>query len=118
MTEISYGSRSSGLLTTALPGPRSQELAARRKATVAAGVGSTSPVYAADADGGVIVDVDGNRSSTWPRYRGHQCRRRASESGCGGAGADRAVRAHLLHGDPVRGVHPGVCEELAALTRC
>ncbi|MFC7447079.1 4-aminobutyrate--2-oxoglutarate transaminase [Rhodococcus daqingensis] len=47
-------------LVTALPGPRSQALAARRRAAVAAGVGSSVPVYAADADGGVVVDVDGN----------------------------------------------------------
>ncbi|MFC9993695.1 4-aminobutyrate--2-oxoglutarate transaminase [Nocardia sp. NPDC127526] len=60
MTEISYRLPQQRALVTALPGPRSQELAARRKAAVAAGVGSTAPVYAADADGGVIVDVDGN----------------------------------------------------------
>ncbi|MEV0467274.1 4-aminobutyrate--2-oxoglutarate transaminase [Nocardia tengchongensis] len=60
MTEISYRLPQRRVLSTALPGPRSQELAARRKAAVAAGVGSTAPVYAADADGGVIVDVDGN----------------------------------------------------------
>ncbi|RJO70878.1 4-aminobutyrate--2-oxoglutarate transaminase [Nocardia panacis] len=47
-------------LVTPLPGPRSAALAARRDAAVAAGVGSTAPVYAADADGGVLVDVDGN----------------------------------------------------------
>ncbi|WP_405133455.1 4-aminobutyrate--2-oxoglutarate transaminase [Nocardia sp. NBC_01388] len=60
MTEISYRLPQRRDLHTALPGPRSQELALRRKAAVAAGVGSTVPVYAADADGGVIVDVDGN----------------------------------------------------------
>ncbi|QKT07325.1 4-aminobutyrate--2-oxoglutarate transaminase [Gordonia sp. X0973] len=48
------------ILRTAIPGPRSEELAARRRAAVAAGVGSSVPVYAVDADGGVIVDVDGN----------------------------------------------------------
>ncbi|GEE02145.1 4-aminobutyrate aminotransferase GabT [Gordonia spumicola] len=47
-------------LVTALPGPRSAELTERRLRAVAAGVGSSVPVYAADADGGVIVDVDGN----------------------------------------------------------
>lgn len=47
-------------LVTALPGPRSRALAARRKSAVAAGVGSHVGVYAADADGGVLVDVDGN----------------------------------------------------------
>ena len=42
------------------PGPRSLELAARRAQAVAAGVASSVPVYVADADGGVIHDVDGN----------------------------------------------------------
>src|SRR5690606_26265886 len=47
-------------LVTELPGPASRALTARRRSTVAAGVGSAWPVYAADADGGVLVDVDGN----------------------------------------------------------
>lgn len=47
-------------LVTELPGPKSQALTERRRSSVAAGVGSSVPVYAADADGGVIVDVDGN----------------------------------------------------------
>ncbi|MDQ4488643.1 4-aminobutyrate--2-oxoglutarate transaminase [Sinomonas sp. ASV486] len=42
------------------PGPRSLELTARRAAAVAAGVASSVPVYVADADGGIIHDVDGN----------------------------------------------------------
>ncbi|KIF77018.1 4-aminobutyrate aminotransferase [Streptomyces sp. 150FB] len=48
-------------LVTAIPGPKSQELQARRIATVAGGVGSTMPVFAARAGGGVLEDVDGNR---------------------------------------------------------
>ena len=47
-------------LVTSIPGPRSLELADRRKAAVAGGVGSSMPVYAAAAGGGVLVDVDGN----------------------------------------------------------
>ncbi|WP_068154541.1 4-aminobutyrate--2-oxoglutarate transaminase [Rhodococcus phenolicus] len=47
-------------LRTTLPGPRSAELTERRRNVVGAGVGSSVPVYVADADGGVIVDVDGN----------------------------------------------------------
>ena len=47
-------------LVTAVPGPRSLELAARRAATVAGGVTSTLPVYVARAGGGVLEDVDGN----------------------------------------------------------
>ncbi len=49
------------LLKTAIPGPRSQELHARKTAAVASGVGTTLPVYVAEAGGGIIVDVDGNQ---------------------------------------------------------
>ncbi|MDT0420072.1 MULTISPECIES: 4-aminobutyrate--2-oxoglutarate transaminase [Streptomyces] len=48
-------------VVTAIPGPKSQEIQARRAATVAAGVGSTLPVFAARAEGGILEDVDGNR---------------------------------------------------------
>jgi 4-aminobutyrate aminotransferase/(S)-3-amino-2-methylpropionate transaminase len=47
-------------LVTAIPGPRSQELQARRTSAVSAGVGGTLPVFIAAAGGGVLVDVDGN----------------------------------------------------------
>jgi 4-aminobutyrate aminotransferase/(S)-3-amino-2-methylpropionate transaminase len=47
-------------LTTDLPGPRSAALAARREKVVAAGVASAQPFYVQDADGGILVDVDGN----------------------------------------------------------
>jgi len=47
-------------LVTAIPGPRSLELAARRDAAVAGGVSSVMPVFAAQAGGGIVVDVDGN----------------------------------------------------------
>ncbi|MGW2259170.1 4-aminobutyrate--2-oxoglutarate transaminase [Streptomyces sp. NPDC001780] len=48
-------------VVTALPGPTSQELQARRTAAVARGVGSVMPVFAARAGGGIVEDVDGNR---------------------------------------------------------
>ena len=47
-------------LVTAIPGPKSIELMARRKAAVSSGVGGTLPIFAAAAGGGVIVDIDGN----------------------------------------------------------
>lgn len=47
-------------LVTTLPGPRSAALAARKAVAVAQGVGTTLPVYAERAGGGVVVDVDGN----------------------------------------------------------
>ncbi|BCQ09520.1 4-aminobutyrate aminotransferase [Mycobacterium heckeshornense] len=48
-------------LLTDIPGPASRELAARRTAAVARGVGSAMPVYAVRAGGGIVEDVDGNR---------------------------------------------------------
>ncbi|MFJ8966161.1 4-aminobutyrate--2-oxoglutarate transaminase [Lentzea sp. NPDC102401] len=48
-------------LVTAIPGPQSLELQARRKDAVAAGVGSTLPVYIDSADDGLLIDVDGNQ---------------------------------------------------------
>jgi len=47
-------------LVTELPGARSAALAERRRASVGAGVQSLMPVFVADADGAVVVDVDGN----------------------------------------------------------
>ncbi|MFF2548509.1 4-aminobutyrate--2-oxoglutarate transaminase [Kitasatospora sp. NPDC058063] len=47
-------------LVTAIPGPKSQELHARKLGAVAAGVGTTLPVYVSRANGGVLEDVDGN----------------------------------------------------------
>ena len=48
------------VIVTEIPGPRSQELAARRARAVAAGVSSLSGVYVEDAAGAVVRDVDGN----------------------------------------------------------
>ena len=48
-------------LATPLPGPRSQELMARKQTAVSPGVATTMPVFVARAAGGIIEDVDGNR---------------------------------------------------------
>ncbi|WP_407561516.1 4-aminobutyrate--2-oxoglutarate transaminase [Streptomyces sp. 184] len=48
-------------LVTPIPGPKSQELMARKNGAVAQGVGTVMPVFAARASGGVVEDVDGNR---------------------------------------------------------
>jgi len=48
-------------LVTALPGPRSKELDARRQAAVAPGVSSVAPLYIERGAGAVLVDVDGNQ---------------------------------------------------------
>ena len=47
-------------LKTAVPGPLSRALAARRAAAVPRGIGHSTPVYAASACGALVVDVDGN----------------------------------------------------------
>lgn len=47
-------------IVTAIPGPKSQELHARRAAVVSGGVGTALGVYIDRAHGAVIVDVDGN----------------------------------------------------------
>jgi 4-aminobutyrate aminotransferase/(S)-3-amino-2-methylpropionate transaminase len=47
-------------LVTEIPGPGSRERFERRNTLVAAGVGTTLPVFVERAGGGVLVDVDGN----------------------------------------------------------
>ncbi len=47
-------------LVTEIPGPKSQELLARRDESVARGVSTMLPVFITRAGGGVVVDVDGN----------------------------------------------------------
>ncbi|MDR8414728.1 4-aminobutyrate--2-oxoglutarate transaminase [Nonomuraea sp. 3-1Str] len=47
-------------LVTAIPGPRSQELLARKQAAVPHGIGTTLPVFVTRAGGGVVEDADGN----------------------------------------------------------
>ncbi|MDJ0343312.1 4-aminobutyrate--2-oxoglutarate transaminase [Streptomyces sp. H10-C2] len=56
MTELSQERR----LVTSIPGPKSQELMARKVAAVPSGVGVTLPVFVTRAGGGVLEDVDGN----------------------------------------------------------
>src|SRR4030095_1507621 len=47
-------------LKTAVPGPRSRALAARRASAVPAGIGHSTPVYADSARGALLTDFDGN----------------------------------------------------------
>ncbi len=49
------------VLQTAIPGPRSAQLHARKTAAVANGVGTSLPIYVTRAGGGIVVDVDGNQ---------------------------------------------------------
>ena len=47
-------------LVTEIPGPRSRALHERRERAVAAAVRSNPPVYIAEGEGAILVDVDGN----------------------------------------------------------
>jgi 4-aminobutyrate aminotransferase/(S)-3-amino-2-methylpropionate transaminase len=49
------------LLKTAIPGPRSTELHARKSGAVSSGVGTMLPIYVERAGGGIVVDADGNQ---------------------------------------------------------
>ncbi|NKS74085.1 aminotransferase class III-fold pyridoxal phosphate-dependent enzyme [Rhodococcus hoagii] len=115
MPDIEYRLPQQLRLGTELPGPRSLALAARRRAAVGACVGSSVPVYAVDADGGVIVDVDGNSlidfgSGIAVTGAGASNTRSPRPSGQGGA-----VHPHVLHVTPYE-EYVAVCERLVALT--
>ena len=47
-------------LVTSIPGPKSQELLARKNSAVAAGVGVALPIFTVAAGNGVMIDADGN----------------------------------------------------------
>ena len=59
MSEVSAAS--SRQIVTAIPGPKSQELHAKRLKEVSHGVGAALPVYIDHAHGALLTDVDGNR---------------------------------------------------------
>jgi 4-aminobutyrate aminotransferase/(S)-3-amino-2-methylpropionate transaminase len=48
-------------LVTAIPGPVSQQMHARKESAVPRGVGTTLPAYIVAAGGGILVDADGNQ---------------------------------------------------------
>jgi 4-aminobutyrate aminotransferase / (S)-3-amino-2-methylpropionate transaminase / 5-aminovalerate transaminase len=48
-------------LKTAIPGPRSEALLARRARAVPRGVPAVTPIAIAHAEGAILIDVDGNR---------------------------------------------------------
>jgi 4-aminobutyrate aminotransferase/(S)-3-amino-2-methylpropionate transaminase len=47
-------------LVTSIPGPKSNELLARKNSAVASGVGLAYPAFIVAAGGGVMIDADGN----------------------------------------------------------
>ncbi|MBM4695260.1 4-aminobutyrate--2-oxoglutarate transaminase [Rhodococcus hoagii] len=116
MPDIEYRLPQQLRLGTELPGPQSLALAARRRAAVGACVGSSVPVYAVDADGGVIVDVDGNSLIDF-----------GSGIAVTGAGASNTAVAAAVREQAARFTHTcfmvtpyeeyvAVCERLVALT--
>ncbi|MFC6160046.1 4-aminobutyrate--2-oxoglutarate transaminase [Kribbella jiaozuonensis] len=60
IAETAAGVEQRRRLVTAIPGPASQALMDRKAAAVAGGVGTTLPVFAVRAGGGIVVDADGN----------------------------------------------------------
>ncbi|MCS6498320.1 aminotransferase class III-fold pyridoxal phosphate-dependent enzyme, partial [Burkholderia thailandensis] len=48
-------------IVTEIPGPKSQEIEARRNKAVAQGVASGYPAYIVAAGGGILKDIDGNQ---------------------------------------------------------
>ena len=48
------------VLRTPIPGPRAQELAARRAQAVPRGIYASTPIYVSRAEGALLEDVDGN----------------------------------------------------------
>ena len=96
-------------VVTAIPGPKSQELQARRAAAVAAGVGSVLPVFTARAGGGIIEDVDGNRLIDFGSGIAVTSVGASAEAVVRRASAQLAgLHPHLFHGHAVRGVRRGL----------
>jgi 4-aminobutyrate aminotransferase / (S)-3-amino-2-methylpropionate transaminase / 5-aminovalerate transaminase len=63
-TDVRGASRESAMsyirLETSIPGPRAQEMLARRAAAVPSGLARSTDVVVERADGGLVYDVDGN----------------------------------------------------------
>ncbi|WP_329455367.1 4-aminobutyrate--2-oxoglutarate transaminase [Streptomyces sp. NBC_01497] len=103
-------------LVTAIPGPKSLELQARRTATVAAGVGSTMPVFAERAGGGILEDVDGNRLIDFGSGIAVTTVGSSAEAVVRRASAQLADFTHTCFMVTPYEEYVAVCEELAALT--
>ncbi|MFF4260198.1 4-aminobutyrate--2-oxoglutarate transaminase [Streptomyces sp. NPDC001663] len=104
------------LVRTAIPGPRSQELMARKKNVVADGVATTWPVFAARAGGGIIEDVDGNRLIDLGSGLGVTVVGNAAEAVVRRLSAQAARFTHTAFSvTPYEG-YVEVCEALAELT--
>ncbi|SEG92807.1 4-aminobutyrate aminotransferase apoenzyme [Actinacidiphila yanglinensis] len=112
MTEVPQERR----LVTEVPGPKSRELAARKSAAVADGVGVTLPVFVSRAGGGVVEDVDGNRLIDFGSGIAVTSVGNSAEAVVRRASAQLADFTHTCFMiTPYEG-YVEVCEELARLT--
>ncbi|BBB00509.1 putative 4-aminobutyrate aminotransferase [Actinacidiphila reveromycinica] len=103
-------------LVTEVPGPKSRELAARKSAAVADGVGVTLPVFVSRAGGGIVEDVDGNRLIDFGSGIAVTSVGNSAEAVVRRASAQLADFTHTCFMiTPYEG-YVEVCEELAALT--
>jgi len=60
MTTLTMGVEQKRKVVTAIPGPRSEQIIARRTAAVSSSLGMAIPAVIERAGGGILVDVDGN----------------------------------------------------------
>ena len=92
-------------IVTSIPGPKSQELLARKQAAVSDGIGTILPVFITAAGGGVLVDVDNNSFIDLGAGIAVVNVGNAAPAVVAGIQAQAAaVHTHLLHGDPLRGL--------------
>ncbi|MDT0547235.1 MULTISPECIES: 4-aminobutyrate--2-oxoglutarate transaminase [Streptomyces] len=118
MTELSGGPSlpQERRVVTAIPGPKSQELLARKTAAVANGVGTVLPVFAVRAGGGVIEDVDGNSLIDFGSGIAVTSVGSSAEAVVRRATAQLADFTHTCFMVTPYESYVEVCEELAALT--
>ena len=95
-------------LATDIPGPRSLALNERKIGAVSRGVGTTMPVYAIRASGGIVEDVDGNRLIDLGSGIAVTTIGVSSPTVVAASPNRPPIHPHLLHGDPVRGVRRGL----------
>ena len=60
MSTLTTGVEQKRKVVTAIPGPKSEQIIARRAAAVSASLGMSMPAVIERASGGILVDVDGN----------------------------------------------------------
>ncbi len=103
-------------LVTAIPGPRSQELHARKEAAVSAGVGVGLPAYVERAGGGILVDVDGNHLIDFGSGIAVTTVGNAAPAVVQGVSEQAADFTHTCFMVSPYEEYVAVCEELAELT--